>query len=622
MKNRLLKLSFSVLWFTLLVLPLHASAQIDIVPAPAPDTLRTIFFTDIHVTPGNVQDSLFRIAVEEANVSNADLVIFGGDLTNLGSNHELAHVHELMTRLHKPWFTIAGNHETTWSESGCTTFRHIFGHDGHVAYRVKGYLFLGYACGPYMKMSDGVVRTEDLSWLRQQVAAAAPEERIISLCHYPLNKDLTNRQVVTATLKELGITASMFGHYHQTNLYNFDGIAGLPGRALLGKRDKYPGYTRMDFFADSVRIYEKPLGKNPKMLYTLALDNDPQILALPTDPAPPAPDYEGRMQLVLQDSAMVLTGAVMQNNIIYYGNSQGVLRAYDVQQGCEVWRHKFADALYTTPLCTGDLVIAGAASGGIWAFDARTGREQWHVDTATAVVGDGLVDEDDLYIGLGIGSIGKIDLRDGNIVWRYDYGRGQVQARPTLAGDKLVFGAWNRHLYCLDAATGKRLWMWNNGHNSIFQSPGHSIPRVADGKVFIVAPDRVATCLDLETGRQIWRDNSRKSRQTTGISEDGKQFYYKTMDGELTALDTSADEYRELWCTDLGWGYEYNPCQAYVCNGIVYVASRLGKIAAVREDGTVLWNVKCCNSAANDFRQGPDGSVWVSFAEGKIFRIP
>ena len=56
-------------------------------PAPAPcDTLRVAFLTDIHVTPGNVQDSLFRVAVDEINASPCDIVIFGGDLTNLGSD--------------------------------------------------------------------------------------------------------------------------------------------------------------------------------------------------------------------------------------------------------------------------------------------------------------------------------------------------------------------------------------------------------------------------------------------------------------------------------------------------------------------------------------------------------
>lgn len=81
-----------------------------------------------------------------------------------------------------------------------------------------------------MKMADGVVRTEDLAWLGAQAAGARPGERIVSLCHYPLNKDLTNRQEVVATLKRLGITASLYGHYHRLDLRNFDGIAGIPGR--------------------------------------------------------------------------------------------------------------------------------------------------------------------------------------------------------------------------------------------------------------------------------------------------------------------------------------------------------------------------------------------------------
>lgn len=144
----------------------------------------------------------------------------------------------------------------------------------------------------------------------------------------------------------------------------------------------------------------------------------------------------------------------------------------------------------------------------------------------------------------------------------------------------------------------------------MFLSPGHVVPRIAGGKVFIVAPDRAVTCLDLATGRQLWRDNSRKARETTGLGGDGRQFYYKTMDGELAAVDTSADAYRETWCTDLGWGYEYNSCPACVRDGVVYVAGRLGQVAAVREDGTLLWSVKCCNSAGNDFRQAPDGSLW------------
>ena len=220
-------------------------------PAPAPcDTLRVAFLTDIHVTPGNVQDSLFRVAVDEINASPCDIVIFGGDLTNLGSDAELEYVHGLISRLEKPWHAVPGNHETTWSESACTAFARIFGHDGRTAFRAGDYLFLGYASGPFMKMAMGAVRTEDLAWLAAEAAKARPGQRIVSLCHYPLNNDLTNRTEVTATLRRLGIPLTLFGHYHRApSLFNFDSIAGIQGRALRGKSDSDAGYTLLDFWA-------------------------------------------------------------------------------------------------------------------------------------------------------------------------------------------------------------------------------------------------------------------------------------------------------------------------------------------------------------------------------------
>ena len=175
------------LWWLLL-----SVTTVTAVSAPC-DTLRVAFLTDIHVTPGNAQDSLLRIAIDEINASPCDIVLFGGDLTNLGSDAELEHVHALISRLRKPWCAVPGNHETTWSESACTTFARIFGHDGRVAFRAGGYLFLGYASGPFMKMALGAVRTEDLAWLAEEAAKARPGERIVSLCHYPLNGDLTNR---------------------------------------------------------------------------------------------------------------------------------------------------------------------------------------------------------------------------------------------------------------------------------------------------------------------------------------------------------------------------------------------------------------------------------------------
>ena len=139
--------------------------------------------------------------------------------------------------------------------------------------------------------------------------------------------------------------------------------------------------------------------------------------------------------------------------------------------------------------------------------------------------------------------------------------------------------------------------------------------------MFIDAPDRAVTCLDLASGRVVWRCRDYKARESSGLSADGNRFYVKTMDGELLAIDTTQDTFREEWITPVGFGYDHTACPVTVSGGVAYLADRSGRIAAVREDGTLLWCVKCCQSAANFIAAASDGSLWMTFAEGKIFRI-
>jgi len=79
---------------------------------------------------------------------------------------------------------------------------------------------------------------------------------------------------------------------------------------------------------------------------------------------------------VLQDSATIYTGPAFYRDLVYYGTTQGVLRACDTRRNREVWRQRFGGALYTTPLVAEGLVIAGTTTDGLRAYDARTGRER------------------------------------------------------------------------------------------------------------------------------------------------------------------------------------------------------------------------------------------------------
>ena len=60
--------------------------------------------SDIHVSPGNANESRLRIAVEEINRGAYDAVVVDGDLTNEGSDAELANVKSILDGIYAPLF--------------------------------------------------------------------------------------------------------------------------------------------------------------------------------------------------------------------------------------------------------------------------------------------------------------------------------------------------------------------------------------------------------------------------------------------------------------------------------------------------------------------------------------
>lgn len=73
----------------------------------------------------------------------------------------------------------------------------------------------------------------------------------------------------------------------------------------------------------------------------------------------------------------------MAGDTIFYGTSLGVLKAYDVKNRREVWRRQFGNAVYSTPLAAGGVVVAGDAAGAVWGLDAATGRRLWRIAAKT-----------------------------------------------------------------------------------------------------------------------------------------------------------------------------------------------------------------------------------------------
>ncbi len=114
----------------------------------------------------------------------------------------------------------------------------------------------------------------------------------------------------------------------------------------------------------------------------------------------------------------------------------------------------------------------------------------------------------------------------GKIVWQFD-DDGHMQhmiSSPCLADGRLFIGEGMHanyvcKLYCLDAATGRKLWE--------IKSAGHieSSPCVADGRVYFGAGDDGLYCLDAATGTVCWHFTERVHIDSSPAAAGGRVYF-------------------------------------------------------------------------------------------------
>lgn len=154
---------------------------------------------------------------------------------------------------------------------------------------------------------------------------------------------------------------------------------------------------------------------------------------------------------------------------------------------------------------TGDqAAVEGARRVGIaWKFEAPG---------AGWIASSPLVAGDRVYLAAAHGGVFEkygtlycLDRATGKPLWSFDNDRQmkQVFSTPCVADGRLYVGEGfhedtSCNLYCLDAATGKPLWEHpTNSHTE-------SSPCVVGGKVYCGAGDDGLLCLDAKTGKEVW----------------------------------------------------------------------------------------------------------------------
>ena len=575
---------------------------------------------DVHVSPGSKNEAKLREAIAEINAGDTKLIIVAGDLTDEGSDIQLTNVKSILDGARKPIFVIPGNHENNWSQSACKTFNDLWGNDRFVT-ETDSLVIVGINCGPYMKMGDGHIKQEDLSWLDNTLAERTRSgKRVLSVCHYPIMPDLDNCNDYVAVLQKYPVVSHICGHYHTFKQYKGGDINALICRALDMRNGNY-GYSILNIDNDSVRLFDKQLGIDPVKVIAYKVDVDIAPLTITNaDDGSKLPDNV-KISLVHRDEASIFTRVGVDNENVYFGNSLGYAKSVNIASGKVNWSYKTDASLFSRPAVAKNVVIIPTADKRLVWLNKKTGNSEFVWNANGPYVADGIIRGNTLYQG-GSKTFQAWDVKKHKLLWSFDSIFNYCQAEPAIDGNSIAFGAWDTYLRLINRSNGKLQWKWNNGKNINLFSPGNCVPVITPDKVIIVAPDRYMTAIDRNTGRQIWRNNDFKYRESLGVSADGKTAYAKTMDGEIVAVSTEGNDFKLLWRIDAKLGYEHAPCLVVESKGIVFLGSLHGVVVAIDPVAQkTLWRYRLGNSQFNGWDIDAKGNLYTSLIEGTVWRI-
>lgn len=608
------------IYSTLLILFTIVSSFSQEVNKSAP--IKFVHLTDLHVSVGNENDLLLQKIVNEINDSANEFVVITGDLTNRGDDDELYRVHAILANLKIPYYVISGNHETTWSESANLTYKKIWGND-RFAFSKGDYLFVGFPCGPYMKMGDGFVKHEDILFLDKTIKDSLKNsnKKVLSFSHYPLDNSISNYKEVLSVLKKYPTVANFCGHGHTLRKYNFSGLSGIMGISITSLDGKTKSYNEVDISKDSISIYQKELEK--PSVFKFSVPSKPSKIEIEKD------TFGADNPPFIKDSASLYSIPCFDKKNIYFANSIGQIKSIRLKNKSLNWKIDTGNSIYFAPTIVKNNLVVGTIEGNILIINTQTANQKRKIPVGGILVGSPIVENDKLYTASSTKFI-CIDAVNGNLIWESKLPKSYSQGTPMIYGDKIIFGAWDSYLYCLNKNTGKLIWEWNNGNDKqVLYSPGNVSLVSTQTRLYFVTPQRFLTILDLETGKTLLRTSKWKVRESMGKSQDGTFFYAKTMDGKLLRLPlndnlelTEENIVNQSKVLDLKLGYEHNPAPIIENNNKIYIGSRKGEVVIV--DATkfeVLKVIPLGSSSLNGFSIDENGRVWTSLIEGGLYLL-
>lgn len=244
-----------------------------------------------------------------------------------------------------------------------------------------------------------------------------------------------------------------------------------------------------------------------------------------------------------------------------------------------------AESYEFTPALDRDAIFAAGEDGDIVRLDAATGKQVWRIKAGEPLSGGVGAGENLVLVGTPKGMVLAFD-QNGKALWKSKVS-SEVLSAPKVRGGIVVIRSGDSRIYGLDAADGKRKWVYERATPSLSLRSAAGV--VLDGgAAYVGFAGGKLVALKADDGKVLWEASVAQPKGSTEIERiaditslpvvDGRLVYAVAYQGRIAAIDRMSG--RVTWNRDIS---SYTGMSAE--DGRVYVTHSGGAVYAVDYSG-------------------------------------
>jgi outer membrane protein assembly factor BamB len=274
----------------------------------------------------------------------------------------------------------------------------------------------------------------------------------------------------------------------------------------------------------------------------------------------------GQLKWKYQTGKAIHSSAISSGGRIFFSDNKQTVYALDEASGKLVWKFEMGvkkdypwryDYYYSSPVVKDGKLFIGGDDGFFYALNQQTGKLLWKFQCNGIVRSTAAINGSTIYFGDTEATLYAVDMKVGKELWQYkingdtmnneDYGfdRRAITSSPVVVDNKLIFGARDGYLYCINNSTGQPTWKVDHRVSWII-----STVAVKDSFVVTGTSDgRFVQAVNLETGKEIWKQRTALAVWASPLIVNDK-VYAAAFDGQLTCLDLKTGKRISQYKTD------------------------------------------------------------------------